>query len=105
VQSPITRILTDDVVSEGILNQGQSVESDLGNELDSLRVSGMVDTSLEDTTSVSVGGNLDTMSGNSVVDELGGGKKQPSGPKPFVVAYRAHSLGCPRGSIGSNTSG
>jgi len=77
VQSPITRILTDDVVSEGILNQGQSVESDLGNELDSLRVSGMVDTSLEDTTSVSVGGNLDTMSGNSVVDELGGGKKQP----------------------------
>ena len=52
------------------------MESDLGNELNSLRVGGVVDTSLEDATSVSVSSDLNTVSSNSVVDELRGGKKQ-----------------------------
>lgn len=64
------RRLTDDVVSEGVLYQSQRMEGNLGDELHTLRVGSMVDTSLEDATSVSVGSNLDAVSGNGVVNEL-----------------------------------
>ena len=43
---------------------------DLGHELDSLRVCCVVDASLEDAAPVSVGGDLDTVRGDGVVDEL-----------------------------------
>jgi hypothetical protein len=46
------------------------VEGDFGDELHTLRVGSVVDASLEDATSVSMGSNLDTMSGNGVVNEL-----------------------------------
>lgn len=62
--------LTDDVVSERVLNQSQCVEGDLGDKLHTLRIGSVVDASLEDATSVSVGSNLDAMSGNGVVNEL-----------------------------------
>jgi hypothetical protein len=64
------KLLTDDVVSEGVLYQSQRVEGDLGDELHTLRIGSVVDASLEDATSVSVGSNLDAMSGNGVVNEL-----------------------------------
>jgi len=60
----------DDVVSEGILYERKSVVSDLGDELDPLRVGSVVDTSLKDAASVSVGGDLDAVSRDGVVDEL-----------------------------------
>lgn len=43
---------------------------DLCHELDSLRVGRVVDTPLENTASVSVGGDLDAVGGDGVVDEL-----------------------------------
>jgi hypothetical protein len=46
------------------------VEGDFGDELHTLRVGSVVDASLEDATSVSMGSNLDAMSGNGVVNEL-----------------------------------
>jgi hypothetical protein len=46
------------------------VVGDLSHELNSLRVSSVIDTSLQDTTSVSVSSDFDTVSGDSVVDEL-----------------------------------
>jgi hypothetical protein len=98
------QILTDDVVSEGVLNQGQSVESDLGDELNSLRVSSVIDTSLKNTTSVSVSSHFDTVSGNSVVDELQRRMKaQAISISAYIQASPAHPPGYLRGSIGSNT--
>jgi stalled ribosome alternative rescue factor ArfA len=64
------RLTYDNVVSEGVLNERQSVVGDLGDELDPLRVGGVVDAPLEDAASVSVGGDLDAVSGDGVVDEL-----------------------------------
>ena len=43
---------------------------DLGNELDPLRVGSVVNASLKDAASVSVGRDLDAMSSDGVVDEL-----------------------------------
>lgn len=59
-----------DIVAEGVLDQGQRVEGDLGDELHPLRVGSVVDTSLENATSVSVRSDLDAVSGDGVVDEL-----------------------------------
>lgn len=39
---------------EGILDEREGVVGDLGNELDALRLGGVVDASLEDTASVTV---------------------------------------------------
>lgn len=52
------------------------MESDLRDKLHSLRVRGMVDTSLKHTATVPVGGDLDTMRGDGVVDELEGHSSQ-----------------------------
>jgi hypothetical protein len=46
------------------------VESDFGNELHPLRIGSVIDTTLEDTTSMSVGSDLDAVSSDSVVNEL-----------------------------------
>jgi hypothetical protein len=67
-----SNLLTDDIVSERVLYQSQGVVGDFSNELNSLRVGSVVDASLQDTTSVTVSGDFDTVSGNSVVDELQG---------------------------------
>jgi hypothetical protein len=102
------RGLTDDVVPKGVLDQGQSVEGDLGDELYTLRIGSMVDASLEDATSVSVGGDLDAMSSDGIVDELRRPPRQAS-KSVYRTEVSAHltshssSPGCPPGSIGSNT--
>lgn len=59
-----------DVVTERILNQRKGVVSDLGHQLDSLSISGVIDAPLQDTASVSVGSDLDAVCGDGVVDEL-----------------------------------
>ena len=59
-----------DVVSERILDEVQRVEDDLSDELNALSRRGVVDGSLEDTTSVPVRGDLDQVGSDGVVDEL-----------------------------------
>lgn len=65
-----TRLLTNDVVSKRILDECQGVVSDFSNELNPLRVGRVVDASLQDTTSVSVGSDFDTVGRDGIVDEL-----------------------------------
>ncbi len=59
-----------DVVSERILDEVKRVEDDLSDELNTLSGAGMVDRSLEDTTSVSMRSNFDEVGSDGVVDEL-----------------------------------
>lgn len=66
----MTTLLTNDVVSERILNKRQGVVGDFSNKLNPLRIGSMVDASLQDTTSVSVRSDFDAVRGNSIVDEL-----------------------------------
>ena len=58
------------VVSVGVLNERQCIVSDLIDELDTLRLRSVIHTALEDTASVAMSGDLDTVGSNSVVDEL-----------------------------------
>jgi hypothetical protein len=58
------------IVTVRILNEGERVEGDLVNELHALMIGRVVNTTLQDTTSVSVSGNFDAVGGNGIVDEL-----------------------------------
>jgi outer membrane receptor protein involved in Fe transport len=60
----------DDIVSERILDEVERVEDDLGDQLDALGGASVVDGSLKNAASVSVGRDFDEVGGNSVVDEL-----------------------------------
>ncbi len=59
-----------DVVSERILHQSQRIEGDLGDQLDSLIIRSVIDTSLQDATSMTMSGDFDTVDCDRVVDEL-----------------------------------
>lgn len=67
---------------------------DLGHELDALRVGRVVDAALEDAASVAVGGDLDAVGGDGVVDELAGRKResrasgQSKAPEAFAATAR-----------------
>lgn len=52
------------------MNEGERVVGDLGHELDALTLRGVVDTTLEDATSVTVGSDFDTVGRDRVEDEL-----------------------------------
>ena len=58
------------VVTIWILNQSERVIGDLVDELYTLMIGSVIDTTLQDAAPVSVSGNFDTIGGNSVVDEL-----------------------------------
>jgi len=58
------------IISERILNKVQRVEDDLSDELKSLRRGCVIDGSLQDTTSVSVGCDFDQVGCDGIVDEL-----------------------------------
>ena len=58
------------IIAVRILNKGQRVVGDLIHELNALMIGGVIDTSLEHTTSVAVSGNLNTIRGYRVVYEL-----------------------------------
>lgn len=59
-----------DVVAERVLNERQGVVGDLGDELNTLRIGGVIDTPLQDATTVTVSSDLDAVSSNGVVNEL-----------------------------------
>lgn len=50
-----------DIVSERILNQSESVGSDMGNELRTLFTRGMVNAALQDAAPMAVGANNDAV--------------------------------------------
>jgi hypothetical protein len=58
------------IVTEGVLDEIQRVEDDLGDKLEALSRGRVVDRALEDAATVAVGGNLDEVGGNRIVDEL-----------------------------------
>ena len=58
------------IIAVRILNKGQRVVGDLIHELNALMIGGVIDTSLEYTTAVPVGSNLNTVRGYRVVYEL-----------------------------------
>jgi hypothetical protein len=58
------------VVAIRILDQSKSIVRDLIDELNTLGLRGVVDAALKDTAAMAVGGYLNTVSGNGVVDEL-----------------------------------
>ena len=62
--------ILDNIIAKGILNQGESVIRDLANELQLLRNRSVVNASLKHAASMAVGGHLDTVGANGVVDEL-----------------------------------
>ena len=59
-----------DVVSERILDQVERVEDDFSHQLQSLRRGCVIDGSLEDATSVSMGCDFDQVGCDGIVDEL-----------------------------------
>jgi len=58
------------VVTVRILDECERVEGDLVDELHALMIGCVVNTSLQDATSVSVSGDFDTVGSNGIVDEL-----------------------------------
>ena len=58
------------VVTVRILDEGERIIGYLVHELHALMIGCMINTTLQDAASVSVSGNLDTVGGNGVVDEL-----------------------------------
>lgn len=62
--------MTTHVVTIWILNEGERIIGDLVDELHALMIGRVINTTLQDAASVSVGGNLDTIGSNGVVDEL-----------------------------------
>ena len=58
------------VISIRVLNEGQSIVCNLIHKLNALRLGSVVNTTLKHTASVTVGGDLDTISSNRVVNEL-----------------------------------
>jgi hypothetical protein len=59
------------VIAVRVLNQSQRVVCDLIHELDALVIGGMIDTSLKNTTTVAVSGDLNAVRGDRIVYELG----------------------------------
>ena len=59
------------VVAEGILNKSEGVHGDMLDKRTLLMARGMVDTTLQDATAMTMGTDNDTASANSVEDELG----------------------------------
>lgn len=55
---------------KGVLDERERVVRDLGDELDPLRLRGVVDAALEDAAAVAVGRDLDAVRRDGVVDEL-----------------------------------
>jgi hypothetical protein len=53
-----------------VLDEGQSVEGNLVDELNALMVRSMVDTALKTAAAVAVSSNLDAVSSDRIVDEL-----------------------------------
>jgi hypothetical protein len=58
------------IIAEGVLHQDVGVIRDLLNENPLLRAIGVIDAALDDTASVAVGADLDTVMTDSVEDEL-----------------------------------
>jgi len=58
------------VVTVRILDESKCVVGDLVNELHALMIGRMVNTTLQDAASVSVGSDFDTVGSNGIVDEL-----------------------------------
>lgn len=52
------------------MDKGERVVRDFRDQLNALRVGSMINTSLEDATTVTMSGNFDTVGGNGIVDEL-----------------------------------
>lgn len=59
-----------DIVAERILDKRERVVGNLGDELDTLRLGSVVNAALKHAATVTVGGNFDTVRGDSVIDEL-----------------------------------
>ena len=62
--------ILNDIIPKRILDKIETVEDYFGHQLDTLRRGGMVNGSLEDTTAVSVSGDLNEVGCDGVVDEL-----------------------------------
>lgn len=60
----------DDIVSERILHKVERIENDFRDELHSLSGGGVINATLEDTTTVTMSGYLDEVGCDSIVDEL-----------------------------------
>jgi hypothetical protein len=58
------------IIAIRILNKGQGVVRDLIHELNALMIGGVIDTSLEYTTTVAVRCNLNAVRGHRIVYEL-----------------------------------
>lgn len=58
------------IVPERVLDQGIGIRSDLADKMSLLIARCMIDTALENTTSVTVSANHNTMSPNRIEDEL-----------------------------------
>jgi hypothetical protein len=58
------------IIAIRILNKGQRVVRDLIHELNALMIGGVIDTSLEYTTTVAVCRNLNAVRGHRIVYEL-----------------------------------
>lgn len=59
-----------DVVAVGILHERQGIVGDLVHELDALIFGRMINAALQHATTVTMGGNLDAVLSDSIVDEL-----------------------------------
>ena len=68
--SLISRLQQAHIVAIGILYECQGVVRDLSHKLDLLGFRGVIDASLQDTTSMAVGSDLNTVLSDGVVDEL-----------------------------------
>ena len=91
------------VVSVGILNESQSIESNLVDELDALIFRRVVDAPLQDTATMAVSGYLHAISGDSVINKL-----VIEYVRRASVTPRKHSedaLDCPPVQACSGTSG
>jgi hypothetical protein len=58
------------IVSIGILDKGQSMVSDFGDQLNALRLRCMINTTLQYTASMPVSRNFDAVRSDSVIDKL-----------------------------------
>ena len=58
------------VVTVRILDESKRIVGDLVNELHALMIGRVVNTTLQDATSVSVSSDFDTVGSNGIVDEL-----------------------------------
>lgn len=65
----LTDILND-IISKRILDQGKRVTRDLGDQTSALLTWRVVDTALQNTTTMTVSANNNTVSANGIVNEL-----------------------------------